>query len=134
MCFLIYKEPPDLQYALVSWYFSKLFTCFTQIYELSSFINCLKELIRLADKLKLEWKLHFLEWKICLFVQHTGNRILGLWSFRIMALCWFSQLLWSNLLATLILIENPEEVLSITNNFLYPSNSKIYEKQKKTQK
>ena len=25
-------------------------------------------------------------------------------------------------------IENPEEVLSITNNFLYPSNSKIYEK------
>ena len=28
------------------------------------------------------------------------------------------------------LIENPEEVLSITNNFLYLSNSKIYEKKK----
>ena len=40
----------------------------------------------MADKLKL----HFLEWKTCSFVRHSGNQILGLRKFKITALFWFS--------------------------------------------
>ena len=83
-----------------------------------------------SDKSKVSRKLHFFEWKNALFrfkfsPQNTENRILGLWKFKIfwgslppetplppqkrgpMAPCWYSRLLYSNLLATSIIIETP---------------------------
>ena len=79
----------------------------------------------------INWKRHFLEWKTRSFVlkfipQDAENRILGLWNFKIFwartcpdplptplrkkgsaALCLYSRLLYSNLLATSIFIETP---------------------------
>ena len=79
----------------------------------------------------INWKLHFLKWKTCSFVlkfipQNAENRILELWNFKIFqartcpdplppprkrgptAPCWYSRLLYSNLLATSTFIETPD--------------------------
>ena len=53
----------------------------------SSFVHCLRELI-VTDKSKVEWQLHFLEWKTCSFVLTLVPRtlkitFLGLWNFKI---------------------------------------------------
>ena len=96
MCF--HESPLVLRYPLVMrmLYFSQFFTplcwiCLWAKVRDLVFIICslLVGIYYVTDKLKVEWKLHFLEWKTNSFLLNFPElwnseiRILGLWSFKI---------------------------------------------------
>ena len=112
------------------WKFSQnLFT--SKIHNLVFIIRSLVVAIDcVADKSKLEWKLPFFNENILFCpwfnTQNAGNRISGLWNFKIFwgstpldpprkrgltVSCWYSQILFSNLLATSFYMETPGTAL-----------------------
>ena len=98
MCFVIHKEPLDLWYILVSWscercisvnfphildrFTQNLFTCkFTLLNYCHLLIAWRSWLCGWYSKTWI--KATFFKCKTHFFVQHAGNRIWGLWNFRI---------------------------------------------------